>query len=60
MGIDHFKHLYAYNGEFVDINKVCVEYKNHFHSIYVEYTLQSDILLKGINCVFLEALLERV
>ena len=30
MGIDHFKDLYAYDEDFSNIHKVCIEYKNHF------------------------------
>ena len=47
IGIDHFKDLYSDDEDFADIYKVCVEYKNHFHSIYDAYTLQSDLLFKG-------------
>ena len=62
MGIDHFKDIYENDGDFVDIHKVCVEYKNNFHSRYVEYTLQSDLISfsRRINFVFIEALLERI
>lgn len=47
MVIDHFKNLYADDEDFADIYKVSVEYKNHFHSRYVEYTFQSDLFFKG-------------
>lgn len=47
MGIDHFKDLYADDEDFAEIYKVCLEFKNHFHSKYAEYTLQSDLLFKG-------------
>ena len=47
MGIDNFKDMYADDEDFADIYKVCAKYKNHFHSRYVEYTLQSDFFFKG-------------
>ena len=61
MGIDHFKDLYVDDEDFTNIYKVCFEYKNQFHSMYVEYTFQNDLLFfKGISCVSLEALLEKI
>lgn len=47
MGIHRLKDLYADDEDFSDIYKVCVEYKNHFHSEYVEYSLQSNLFFKG-------------
>ena len=47
MGIEGFKHLYKDDEDFGEAYKVCSDFENHFHSKFLEYTLQNGLLFKG-------------
>lgn len=47
IGVDSFKNLYEEDEAFDVAYKVCQGFGNHFHSEYVDYTLQDGLLFKG-------------
>ena len=47
IGIEECKALYKGDEYFVEVYKVCVEYKNHFHSEYSNFTLYSGLLFRN-------------
>ena len=47
IGIAGFKDLYEEDEDFSQAYKVCLEFENHFHSDFTDYSLQDGFLFKG-------------
>jgi hypothetical protein len=47
IGVESFQNLYKNDEDFAEAYKVCMDFGNHFHSRFLEYTLQNGLLFKG-------------
>ena len=47
IGVESFQNLYENDEDFAEAYKVCMDFENHFHSRFSEYTLQNGLLFKG-------------